>query len=231
MGATKAIIIGAAAVAIVATVAVSALAADTAQFHPPAGKGVYKTPRASTVVHSSGWGALPSGRIITRLPLIDAATNLFARNDYRTLLEVAEREGARIISPAAIAELHAAGLELKPCFLPTGAMVAKMPPRGPNETEIAYQTRIRLDMGTAEWAEIHDRCVWEQLNKRWGGESLVANAGKHWAFGAPKGRSYLMGWWLNGKFVQPHPMAGSQGPHDDRHADYGTTSMLEKVAA
>lgn len=149
------------------------------------------------------------GKLITRFPLLDRAhklpsgEHLFARLTYRELLEVAEREGARLITSAEVDELRACGLQLKP-YLGT--------PRAENgiEHSIAHDTNVRAQLAALNWS----------------GEQPVAGAGKHWIAGAPAGRSRLKGWDKDGagpglEWWQPDQVA-----HNREHFDDGTTSML-----
>jgi uncharacterized protein (TIGR02594 family) len=171
---------------------------------------VYETPEELAVVHASGWVRLPSGLEITCTPLVAASeTGLFAHLDYESALKVAARERAELIHFDTVTELHvtarAAGLELAPVILPPDELMASL-------------ARCRL----------HDGRVFAELERRgWDGKSAVANAGKHWIAGAPKGRAYLRGWWDGGKFIQAGATSGP-GPHDDSHEDYATTTVLQR---
>lgn len=149
------------------------------------------------------------GKLITRFPLLDRAhklpdgSHLFARLTYRELLEVAKREGARLITSAEVDELRACGLQLKP-FLGT--------PRAENgiEHSVAHDSNVRAQLAALNWS----------------GEQPVAGAGKHWIADAPEGRSRLKGWDKDGAgpgliWWQPDQVA-----HNREHFDDGTTSML-----
>lgn len=185
---------------------------------------VYRTPTDRAVV--SGWqplGALPVE--VTTLPLLDATEATYlAHLDYRGALAVAAREGARLPMREEIEHLRVVGHLLRVVILPDAEQLAAMPLRGSGETERAYQARIRRDMSSLAWCQRHDRRVVAQLED-WDGLRPVANAGKHWLVGAPAGRAYLMGWWSSGRWIQQGTTTG-QGPHDDRHADYATTTIL-----
>lgn len=146
------------------------------------------------------------GMMITPLPLIDAATGLFARLSYREALGVAERYGAKLLTPEQVDLLFAKSpFKLAPCILPPTHMMA-----------------------SREWAEKHDACVRSQLEKLgWDGRTPVANANKHWTRGAPPGRAHNYGWHdikaPNGRIWQS---LGTR--HDDGHRDYSQLTYLVK---
>jgi hypothetical protein len=153
-----------------------------------------------------GWVRLPSGIEVPRLPLLDARhPGLFARLNYDEAIAVADREGARIISPETLLELGNVGLQLSP-FLGTPV----------EETTIEHSRR-------------HDEAVFAQLVALgWDGQRPVSGAGKHWVSGAPAGRSRLMGWDRDGAgpgkaLWQPLAVA-----HNRLHYGDGTTTMLER---
>lgn len=142
---------------------------------------------------------------------LPSGDRLLARLTYRDALALATREGASLISIDQVTELHdRAEIEPPPITMPA--------------------TR---DMASLEWSEAHDSRLYQLTH---GVAGLVANAGKHWVAGAPPGRAWLRGWWVphverygaTGRtgpgFVQE--CRGGQGPHDDLHHDYGTTTML-----
>lgn len=164
-------------------------------------------------VHESGKRELPSGRVISVLPLIDISHSfpfglgskpLFARLDYEDSLIVAEREGAKLISPEGVIELGNVGLQLYPYL---GTPIA--------ETEISHAIK-------------HDRNVWQQLlDRKWDGQQSVAGAGKHWVDGAPAGKSRLMGWDKDGPGPSKTLWQELAVAHNRKHFDDGTTTMLE----
>lgn len=172
---------------------------------------IHRTLPYQAAVDEHGWARLPSGREVTRLPLIDATkrladrTPLFARLTYADALVVANREGARLISYEALLELGNVGLQLTP-FLGTPTA----------ETDIVHSQR-------------HDADVRRQLKAlNWDGRRPVSGAGKHWISGAPEGRSRLAGWDKDGggpskALWQPLAVAHNREHHDD-----GTTTMLER---
>ena len=171
----------------------------------------HNTKPTSACLWPAGW--VPLGDDLEMAYLVDAdhalpdGTPLFARLTYRDLRTVATREGAAMISPDQVEILQrTAAVVLAPVILPPTAQ-----------------------MGSLEWSERHDSAVWAQLRLLgWDGRSAVAGIGKHFVIGAPPGRSWLYGWWdaSKGRYWQPRPAAGSQGPHGDTHRDYATTSIL-----
>lgn len=189
-------------------------------------------------VHESGWVALPGTTLeVVRLPLVDRAVTLadgrplFARLDYRSALVWCERNGCRLIDKLELDAYRRASTVLRPVLLPDFAQ-RKASPRRPGESDQAWDIRLRAGMTSVAWSQRHDEKVWEQLSAlRWNGTTLVFGAGKHWIHGAPQGRSWLMGWWrgtetpAREEYWQKPPQTPN-GPHDDRHHDYGTTTLV-----
>lgn len=172
---------------------------------------IHRTRPDRAEIHPGGWGRLPSGLEVTRIPLVDADHDLpgcqplFARLTYADALIVAEREGARLISPEVLRELGNHGLQLTP-YLGT--------PRA--ETDIEHSQR-------------HDAEVWRQLGAlEWNGLEPVSGAGKHWVAGAPPGRSRLMGWDRDGAGPGKALWQELAVAHNRDHHDDGTTTMLER---
>lgn len=183
----------------------------------------HRTAAVDAVVHPTGWAPFAPGLEVTRLPLVDRRVSLpdgrpvFARLTYRDALAVAAIFGARLPTAAEMDQLHLESIVLAPCTLPAGR-----------------------EMISLAYSEEHDAVVWAQL-EQWDRHSPVAGAGKHWIAGAPAGRAYLMGWWVEhverysqvrrgpGWIQVPSP-PGSAGPHDDQHHDYGTTTLLVRAA-
>lgn len=164
----------------------------------------WRTPAEDAEVHGSGWLVLPSGREVTRLPLIDGATPepLFARLTYRDAIAVAARLGGRLPTRDEVLEgialARAGGLVLQPVTLSYGP-----------------------EMVTREHAVTHDERVRRML-LGWDGWKPVAGCGKHWISGAAPGKSRICGWWDGRKVIQ----SGTTDPHDDLHADYATTCLV-----
>jgi hypothetical protein len=189
-------------------------------------------------VHESGWVALPGTSLeVVRLPLVDmrlalpSGMPMFARLDYRSALAWCERHGCRLIDKLELDAYREASTVLRPVLLPDAAQ-RQASPRRPGESNQAWDGRLRAGMTTVAWSERHDTKVWEQLSAlSWNGTTLIFGAGKHWIRGAPKGRSWLMGWWrgsetpARNEYWQKPPQSVN-GPHDDRHHDYGTTTLV-----
>lgn len=180
---------------------------------------IHRTTPAQAAVHSSGWVRLPSGVEVTKLPIVDTAQAnqfgegpLFARLTYGDALEVAQREGAELIHAETVSELQRLSQD------GTGRAVGLRPYLGTPTAEIEIEHSRR-----------HDRDVLRQLaERRWNGLAPVAGAGKHWVYGAPAGRSRLMGWDRDGdgpglSMWQPDSVAHNRMHHDD-----GTTTMLQR---
>lgn len=168
-------------------------------------------------LHPAGWAPLADDLEVTRLPLVDRehrledGTPLFARLTYLGASRVALREGARLPTRDEVRLLHVVGLQLEPVTMPITGEIAG--------------------------SERHDREVWRRLRALgWDGGKVVSGAGKHWISGAPPGRAWLAGWWTSqlGRYVPGRRGPGwvqegatsGQGPHNDGHHDYGTTTIL-----
>lgn len=206
----------------------------------------YLTPVDAVRVHESGWFRIhrPGGRVIevTCVPVIDVETALFARLDTRRATLAAKLFGARLVSRQTIRETTAIAIArgscIEPVFLPNAKLMA-IPPRLLGEPELTYQSRIRREMASLEWAKIHDLECWRRLEAaRWDRESITANVGKLLQDGAPEGRCYIMGWWVDDHFVQagtdsgPGPHAGgmiaANGTEIPGQHDYGTLTVFER---
>lgn len=184
---------------------------------------VHRTPLED--VRIDAWVALSGTHEITRAPLLDASQELlFARLDYRDALIFAESVGATLPTKAQMIELLKVGYLLRPVILPSAAQRARVP-RCKGETELAYETRLRLPMSSVGWCRVHDEAVAQRLTGIWDGRAPLVNAGKQWIAGAPKGRAYLMGWYSGDSWIQSGAVSGP-GPHDDRHVDYSMCTML-----
>lgn len=142
-------------------------------------------------------------------------------------LWVVSRETLRVLSLAPNV------ITLAPITLPDDTIKARTPKR-PGETVDAYTKRLYLDMGSSYWCEHFDDRIAEALtviHSRPNASSvIIANIGKHWVRHAPQGRAHLMGWRReNGSFIQEPSAYGALGPHDKRHKDYSSTTVLEQV--
>lgn len=185
---------------------------------------IHRTRPEDTIIHDSGWVSLDDEWEVTAVPPIDSAikdATVAARLTYADALTVAGWEGADLIHLEHVEALHALSLVGRSIEVPafTGTPMAER---------------------TLEHSLRHDAACWAALARAGWDASRplpVANFGKHWVHGAPSGRSWLMGWWVDDVrrygssrrgpgFVQGRPVLGSLGPHDDRHHDDGTTTML-----
>jgi hypothetical protein len=172
----------------------------------------YVTAPADAVLSSAGgngWLPLPSGVLVTRLPLTDAATGLYARLTYRDALEVAKAMGGRLPTREEVYELTAEacehGVVVKPVTLSYGP-----------------------EMVTRAHAEKHDAKVRERLTAlAWDGVVPVCGVGKHWVAGASPGKARIAGWWDGQKHIQ----GGFSDIHGDTHHDYATTTLVVRETA
>ena len=163
----------------------------------------------------SGWRALPKLGLEVSAPLWDVRPPLegidFARLTYRDAVRLADERGMQLLSADALEAMREGATVLRPVTLPA-----------------------TNDMRSAEWSRRHDERVSALLE---GVHGPVIGIGKHWIAGAPPGRAWLMGWWVDDVaaygstrkgpgWVQPRPAPGSRGAHDDLHHDYATTTIL-----
>ncbi len=184
------------------------------------------------VVAPASWSKVGAADLSSE-PLRDRKTGGYAHLTYAGALTAARALGAELPSREDLDALadaaKAAGTELAPVILPDGALSRSV---GIDPANAAAVNAFRNANMTGEaWARIHDERVRAQLvARRWDGKGPVANAGKHWIAGAPPRRSYLKGWRVGQKFIQTGPSkpGTDEGPHDDRHHDYGTTTVLKR---
>ena len=192
-------------------------------------KEVFATSPDDARVAPTGWVAW-RGKLMTAEPLVSTDDKLYARLRYSDALDVAKREGARLLTEAewdSLAEDAEHGLEgvqsISPCFLPTEAMRAKVK-REEGESDIAYEGRLRVDQASREWAEIHDFCVHEKLaalKPDW--TRPIINIGKTWL---PGGFNY--GWFVNGRPAQPRSGGHINPDGSNTWIDYSQLTYLIK---
>ena len=195
----------------------------------------WQTPASVAEVAPLGWAALDAEHEIAivvdpRVRLPNGAP-IFARLTYRSALEVAARERARLISREEVQELQErAGIVGPLVALPDDAIRASA--AGPlaqraGESRTDWDQRLRgAGMLSLSWALHHDGRWWSKVGS-WPAGALVARAGKHWIDGAPPGFSFLFGWWNGSKWIQTAPPPGAtRAFHDDQHHDYATTTIL-----
>lgn len=184
---------------------------------------------------SAGWGRLREGGLWhSTLPLIDICSKgLLASMPLPDIEEVLHGWGARLPTRLELRERDTMGFFIPPIILPDAEQLAKMP-RAPGETEVAYQTRIRRDMGSIEWAErLANKFRAELVKRKWDGAKPVGGGIKSQyrddEDSPPKGREYLEGYDPDGAGPKPPIQAGavphSPGPHDDHQEDYGTAPV------
>lgn len=187
----------------------------------------YRTPLDRVVVPP--WVGLSTGILVTRTPLQDPYGPGLAHLSYAEALEVAAANGARLPTRDEIYQLHldavAAGSELSPLVLPGAA------------EELAGARPGDPAMVTVEWCSAHDSRALDAIRvlPPW---APVANAGKHWRYGAPPGLAGLCGWWV--QHVERYGATGRSGPgfvqegwswpHNDSHTDYASTTVLVRSA-
>lgn len=174
-----------------------------------------------------GWAPLgTTGLEVTRLPLLDTRTQLRARLDYRSAGPVLESFGARLPTRDELLVLLEVGLHLPPVILPDSYLRGLAPGRSDDA--------LRAEaMASLEWARHHDERAQSFLDAAsWDGDVPVWGWGKQWIAGAPPGRAWLCGWFLDGHLIQSGIEApGSPGPHNDLHVDYSMCTYGVRPAA
>lgn len=165
----------------------------------------YRTAAEAAMPHPAGWAQLRPGTSVTRLPLVDVDTGLFARLVYADAELVAQRIGGRLPTREEVHELVRVGHLITPTTLSFGP-----------------------EMVTRDHARRHDDEVRRKLDEtRWDGRRPVMNAGKHWIAGATGQNVRICGWWFQGRMIQaglgdnPHHLGAARSHHD-----YGTTTLV-----
>lgn len=186
---------------------------------------IYTSEFENMTVRDEGFIRLPSGVEITRLAVWDMAEDVFARRGWRGAQEWLESRGMRLPTVEEYKELEALALHIKPYPLPTVPMqraAGIAVPRGNasgktlRRYQAAVQRLLNQCMSSLEWAKIHDKAVFELLEKAgWDGEQAVFNGGKHHAADG------LIFGWGNGKGGYIQNPSTAHVTHEQR--DYGTT--------
>ena len=186
-------------------------------------------------IHGSGWWPIAPGLEITKLPVIDDATGLFAHLGHGPAgRDVAPQFNARLPTFAEYEALHkACKLRLEPYSLPNIEQRAAEAKRlGVPRLSQAQEQDLRMrEMMGREWCEVHDREMWHRL-EAWDGVEPVDNVGKHWAQGGG-----IIGWWTpnahlwgvsSPRMIQEPSMRHQRDPGYD---DYATNfHLVRKVA-
>lgn len=146
----------------------------------------------------------------------------------------------RIPTSEEVALLAKIGHFIEPQPLPTAKMLADADIHAPNwkdsEAVEAYEREVNAfrdpRMSSRAWAEIEDGLITAQLVATgWDGVLPVMNGGKFPVRdddeSPPPGRGYIKGWIKrNGVWIQAGATRRSQGPHNDKQADYSILTML-----
>lgn len=169
---------------------------------------------------------LKSGKRFTRVPLrdaelaLDGQTRLWARADYDNGARLLDSVGLRFPTFDELDEIASRpdALILEPCTLVQTASDAR-------EMATVFQTS---EGKPGFWAR-HDACVAAQLESAPSGfAGPVVSIGKHWALGAPPGRSWLHGWYVprgaqpGGGYSKIIQNRGTTA-HNSKQVDYSST--------
>ena len=171
-------------------------------------------------LHSAGWLVLPSGGAISRLPIVDADTKLFARLSPVAADAWARSKGWRLPSVDEYDGLHSSALFIAPCTMPSMAQLAAAGVAANNVK--AVDAFRNANMRSLTWCQEHDAAVWDRLKARGWCAEPVSNAGKHWANGGA-----IYGWWrADGSKIQ----SPSNAHKGSQHTDYATTFHVWRPA-
>lgn len=153
---------------------------------------------------------------VPNIPLCDADRGLgmSAQLTANDAAKVQKAMGARFLSDHEFEAWRKASYMIKPTTLPTEAQREELP-RKKGETSQAYEKRIRLEMATIEWLDLHDALTWDKL-RDWPMDRPVFNYGKIWI-----GIGKIRGWWLNPGYIQ----LGARAQHGGTHMDYATKTV------
>jgi hypothetical protein len=171
-------------------------------------------------IHPSGWVELPSGTKLTKLPIFDRDSELFARLGHGPAGKWLADQEMRLPTVAEYEQLHALALHIEPVTLPTGKMLvaAGVPkPWVDDGADTPAMACYRAEnIRSLEWCQLHDTEVWARLAEAGWSVSPVANAGKHWCDGG-----VIFGWWRTGKPMIQTPSSFHRG--EPTYTDYATT--------
>lgn len=185
----------------------------------PMSANVYKSAAEDAAVHPSGLIRLATkaGPLeVTRLPLIDQKSGLFARLDTPSALEALGRLGMRLLTAdewQAIVLLAQQGspdvFAVEPCTL-------------------VHSVNDQRYMRSLAFQQKHDDCVFARL-KGWNGKSFVLNVGKQWLL--PRGgKATNFGWWpIVAGLPRTKPIQGAGNAHELTYTDYSQLTVGVRV--
>ena len=159
-----------------------------------------------------GFYRLKSGARISKRPLWDNRSGLWARFNLAEADEWCQAADARLPTVPELKELHEASRWIRPVTLPTLEMLKKAGVALVENTINQYRS---ANMSSREWCAIHDQKAAELLDGLDG--HPVANVGKCWT-----GEGGLFGWRReDGSYIQN--LYTGHGLH---HRDYASTTYV-----
>ena len=177
---------------------------------------MFKT-KTSDAVTVGGFYRLKNGTQISKRPLWDSQSELWARFNLAEAREWCATAGARLPSVPELRELHDASRWVRPVTLPTIAMCKAA---GFPLTEAAINSYRNANMSSRKWCAIHDQKAAELLDGLDG--EPVANVGKCWT-----GEGGLFGWRReDGSYIQ-----NLYTGHGLGHRDYASTTYVVQESA
>lgn len=163
------------------------------------------------VVDTFGRAVLPSGRVVTRLPLVDGRTGLMARLDRVSAIRALAAINLRLPTLATVREIARVGFWVPPVTLVSTAADERL-------------------MRTEAFCRQHDERMLSQLTAAgWDGREVVSTFGKWHVQGAAPGANRIAGWPRSkgGRLIQQ----GIQDVHiGEELTDYATLTMGEEPA-
>lgn len=185
---------------------------------------IYQTRPEDVVEHPAGRYQIGKGRRVSRLPLLDRQTGLFARVTETTTEAVAKRLGAREPTAEEMIELAHLSFWIRP-----------VPIRETPEEKADRLKRGGTDplerMATEDWAKRMDDAVLAEL-ANWTGDKPVVNVGKAWVskdlFGhiPPDHTVFNMGWDDDPDPAKVHWIQNVGWAHNAQHVDYSQVLWL-----
>lgn len=187
----------------------------------------YRTSLDNIKVDESGWFRIRGGFEITKLPIVEKESLLFARLGHGVAGDCLRKRGWALPSVSDYEEMHRLSYHIEPVVLPDEELLAA---NNIKRTQAAIQAFRVNEMMSYDWCVRHDNQVWGAMQD-WQGRQPIDNCGKHWAAGG-----LIVGWWTpharkfgvkNNRMIQP-PSAFHRG--EPTYVDYATTFHAVRVS-
>ena len=186
---------------------------ETSKYDDLSDIGAFRSEGGDCEPAAVGWLTLSTGVKISKLPIWDSKSELFARLGFGPASDWLKEQGMRLATVAEMQELHTKSMYISPYTMPTMDQVTEA---GVPSTESAINSFRTKHMMSHQWCAIHDQAVFEKLDTAGWDDEPVSNAGKHWVL--PMGT--IDGWWrADGSKIQ-NPSQFHKG--DPTYCDYAT---------